>query len=422
MKVKSNEVINLLLLFIIPCIIFAQDIAQISFVDGLSLWDKSLDRQINKAYTVDENLVIITRDNSSNLYENNLIILNNAGETIAQKKHELIYDLSIAKMDKSLLVAYYESDSPSDAMQLRVEKLDKNGNEILNISNFTSPHIEISSSGNFIITTQNIADDEIGMFQLYSVADQKFIDVLGKDKYEYFFANFLGEEKVIIVLQPNRKIIRNPISYKIEKYESKPAKLILYNLESQSIELNRELYSSDRKPIWISFYQGYLVTDDNGQHFAIAANNIPREEKESSFPYNLGIYDVNGTLLYEKNFISEKSPFEGIRNLKFIDDNLLLIEKYSVVNCELCLLDIQNKKFRWREKLGPKIEVGFGSYAVDTNHNLLFLSGNKFVYKINYETGQIIDKNSSLNSIIPLNDKTKLVISKKGQVSKILNK
>lgn len=381
------------------------------FINRKVKWTTNTNRLIKDALVLKgDNILIFDGDEPSERNVNEIYIIDKSGNELMSKSYSLASDVSVSQNGDRILIPYISLKSALGMPIFNVDVLDNSGNVIRSFKNVSTDGVKLSKNGKYIITTRIELVDNYGRFEAYDVekGEKLTINII-KQGNHHFFADFISDNKVVILFQNYQRIKRDSQDIirdrkardrKADKMARRPktikmpTRFIIYNLTTGQVELEQEIYSQNGNLVWTSFRDEHtLMVSPDGKYIAIAGYNIPFIQKSASHPYTLLMFNNSGTKLWEIEFSEENSRYECIRHGVFIDDRELLIYKKSI-SSKLCLFDIMSGQTKWITPFGENAYGRIKSVTLEKkSDNLLFrVDGKKKlegIWKFNRKTGEL---------------------------------
>lgn len=413
--------------FLILCVLtvsplFPQSNFKNLFPQQTNILEKEINLNIREVHSIKNNTLLLVQENPETDLTCKLLFLNELGEEITTKSYIGISSISTSLDGKRVLVPFIRdlsTEQRTHRVYYDADILDNNSAQVSRIKDLSTPHITISNDGNYVATTRNGGGDESGRFKLFNVINETEIDISLKYKYDYFFAEFLHNEKIAIIIQPVSEILRDIPTGKITGYNKKRARLLIYDLTTEVLTKDKELYSSNQNSVWVSMSSGMMAASDDGKYIAVAGNNLPFNKKKASSPYYLMLMNNDGSLIWEKSYNQENNRFEGVRKLKFLNSEHLIVEKFGLVNSELYLHNLNNNNENWRFLLAPKYNFFLKSATINENNNLILVGSENGAWRFEAESGRLIEKSTDVKLMDIKMENQVLIIDVNNKLHKI---
>ena len=308
---------------------------------------------------------------------------------------------------------------------------DLEGNKLWEVST-TDPGLTMSDNGKYGITTRIAHDEEGGKFQVFDLSNGNEINIPIEKDYNYFRAKFLNDQEVVVLIQKMIQVrdeeCLKEVNKRINEYyeeslneqsddrgekrwdkikmgydrrkciEDKmlPLKLIIYDIPTNTIKVDRELTSENGDSVWVYRYEsGIIEVSDDGKHFTLeACYGEYKPETESTLVY---LINDKGIQLWESK------NYRKIISMKLIDKKYVILEDWNGRNSIINLISLTQGRRIWSYTYDAGYLGGIQkcllkndniyiqtSYGIHINPKYLFM---------NLKTGQNvadIDKNESL--------------------------
>jgi len=214
----------------------------------------------------------------------------------------------------------------------------------------TSPGITQLEGGIYGITTKVSGEDFHGKFQIFDLATGKEISHSIKNEYDYFFAGFINNRKVALLLQQEIATRDTALAFEVaDKYHKlrKEGKIkeaidlvrktkvgwkkpksaltfLIYDIPTKSFIVKRQLNSRNGKNFHTSQFFNNLYLSSDGNFFAVVGYNASNTERGPSPPYVIQILNNQGELLWEKN------DFESVRDVRIVGNYLIVLDNINI--------------------------------------------------------------------------------------------
>lgn len=343
-------------------------------------------------------------------------ILNKNGKEIFRKDYPITNRVSVSGDGNRILIPHERIKTPDDPYYVSYYDavlLDSLGNTIINIFNVSTPYFKISNNGRYAITTRVVGPDAKGSFQIFDLKTGNEIPISIKYKSEIFLADHLSNDKIVIIIQPPVTFDRATNTNKIINEEKSPAIMLIYSIVNQMIIIEKELFSSDNENIWIDNNNGVLSTSEGGNLFAIAGNNISLKRQYSNLPKNITIFNSNGNTLFEKTIDVKDIKMSGVLNMKFLNDDILLVEKFGMSESKIYMFNPANMSLIWEYNLGEKATINMGESFIINDR--LLINSRKGTYEFEQKTGKLILNDSKLKHV-RINKESRKIILDNGNI------
>lgn len=419
-----NKITTLLKSFIVVLILGINARSQENFISLFPekelVWGENFSKSVTQVNLIDKNMVVLLREDPLYSSKGEMVIYNQEGEFIKRKEYRSVQELSTSTSGNKIFVPFRRIDPNLKYYEeiYDAEIFDSSGNKISEIQNISSPHAMISDNGRYAITTRVGGAEDRGKFEIFNIETGQKLKIQFRYKYQFFFAQFLSDNKIIILLQ-RYETVRDEKTGKKLSSNAKPTMLIIYDIESNNILKEKEINAINGNPFWLNRFNETICVSDNGKYIAIAGYNQPWQKKRSRQPYVLLLLDEIGNIIFEQVFDSEKDRREGINNSKFIDDRYLLTLKHGVEQSKLIVYNAELNKEVWRYTLGKgyfakKIRDAY--LDKEKNHLLVNLNG---IWKFRLNDGELLNRNTKLK-ILHINDKSSTIIIENDRNLKLL--
>jgi hypothetical protein len=257
------------------------------------------------------------------------------------------------------------------------------GNQLWEIET-NDPGLTISDDGKYGIITGITSEEQGGKFKAYNLSDGTEIATpIGKD-YNWFYAKFLNDDEVVVLLQKMvlikdeeklrdvEKRIKEYRNAKIEeeqlrkekgiekkndlkkrkkidpeyirlvnkrqsyvKHEILPLKFIIYNIPSNSIRVGKDLFAINGEKLWVDIIgSNYIETPNDGENIILKTGFGDYNAYLKSPSLAISLYNKNGDQIWEN---SNLGPIKGMKNL----NNDCLVVNGGLMNSTISLLDMK---------------------------------------------------------------------------------
>ena len=299
----------------------------------------------------------------------------------------------------------------------------------------------INADGKYAITVNQSDDEDAGWFQVFDMqTGNEILSPIDPHSYSFFHALFLHNDQVVLLLQRYESVVDKEklaiIEQKIKELEENrqsltqrafskeyleldsesahtrttvfsPARLVIYDIPTNSIIAERDLVASNGNALWSeSLWQENIQINPTGDLIAMKLHFEPL--KVAHNPEMLYVVDRNLNELLVENDVGR------LKSFKFVNNDLLLVNhgRYSK---NFSLYDVKRKQKKWMtisDKKGPWGVIR----DIHLNDSLLYFNDYNQMnwisnWQVNLDTGEITmcHKNSNLllnkivNSSIILN-------------------
>lgn len=349
------------------------------FKDAKVNYEKQLDFNPDEAVAFENHTFLIQHRNESQIPI--LVNVDNAGNKIFRKEFDtFIGDFSTTEDGSIIAVSVpqpYDEQNCYYCVDYYTHIYDNQGTLISKIKTPTF-HTKISKDGNYLITTKVEEGEQEGRFEVFDVNTSEKIQLPFEKKYSYFHADFISSAKVVLLTHHysrTRDKTQPRKSRKAVKLKKMVDSLTIFDLTTNTVEVSKEIrYSKtnffstnqNKKSIWVS---------PNGDKIFITGANKSPIEKPSLQRNVLLALNVKGETIWEKSF-EENNEFESVEDLEFLDNNIVLILKFGIINSELKLINTQDGKENWNYKLGPKFSGKLRGFVIDESDSTLMVDLN----------------------------------------------
>ncbi|MBN2425180.1 MAG: hypothetical protein JXR46_09840 [Calditrichaceae bacterium] len=369
------------------------------------------------AFRAGEQTVIHSKDDPENHYEQTIKILDSKGKQVFSRNYKGITNLSVSDDGNRILIPHNrasQENRPFYEVIYDSDIIDSTGNTISVIKQYSTPYLKMSENGKYAITTEVGGAEDEGHFQLFNINNNKELTIGIDIEYQFFLADFLGDDEIVIILQPFPKIIRDTETNKIIDQIQNAAILYIYNIPNNKIVIKKELTSNRGNVVWFSFYNGLLKTSENGNYIALAANDLPVKQKNASNPYCLIVMEKNGDIISQVFYEKEGNDSEGILSCNFVQDIYLLLEKYGLKESEIYLYEMSDFSLKWIQKIGSRKQIKIQSANIFDNK--LGISSLNQVMELSIDNGDIFYLMPEVKKIKQKNTSKILIINKNNSV------
>ncbi|MBS4028140.1 MAG: hypothetical protein KGZ58_05810 [Ignavibacteriales bacterium] len=379
-----------------------KDIVQNSQV----LAEKTFDLPLRKIYSNDSNLIAIGTQSQSER-KGTVTIFDMQGNELWEKIFEGIHHVSLAKTSEKIIVSHdYNLEEEG-----RNTCFDLQGNKLWEVL-VTDPGLTQSSDGRYAITTRVSGEEFSGKFQVFDMESGKEMPTPIKKDYRPFFAQFLNNNQVALVLQKKvysrdleaLKEINRLKSEKKEKeafelarktnkgfrLESESLEFLVYDIPTSSVIVKKQLTLVDGSVPDISpDADRTLIISDKGNFISIAVM------KSGGRPNIILLIDNLGET---NNVITD---FDYILDMEFFNDRwMVILDGQSIV-----LYDLETKTKLWRQdakKFSERIRTlslsDENQIEIQTSH--ISDQGISNLFILNLITGQNIEEPKTSFAII----------------------
>ncbi|MBL7074227.1 PQQ-binding-like beta-propeller repeat protein [candidate division KSB1 bacterium] len=398
----------------------AQEILDKLFPGKITIAEKSFNMRIHRIDANNKYVAVVGYPKSeSSIADVYLYDIN--GNKLWQKEIDRVYRVSMAEeYNKVIVVSDWNlKDEQKNACY------DAKGNKLWEIW-VTAPGLTLSSDGKYGITTKVSGEEWLGHFQVFDIAAGQELKHPIKRNYRHFFAQFLNNRKVVILLQRiierrDEEILKESRRLRkegkdkaarelIEKNKSAfepirdPLRFIIYDIPTGTVEIEKGLHLQDGRALWVGpDWFGNLAVSENGQFIAVAAVVGTRGATSSC----LQLIDKQGSIIWEKDKAG------GIYDTEFIGDDRLVVIDWKNIR----LFDVSNGNKLWEyraEQVGYAIKEAFVQEGHLFLQNLTISPQMSRLFLLDLKTGEeIIDKQNLKDVMIVKMDPHRRIILNK---------
>lgn len=308
------------------------------------------------------NKVVITGSKTGPYGEGELIVYDLDGNKLWEKGgFKNIPHVALAENSDKIIAVYDQNIRGEECNAC----FDHKGNKLWE-KWVTSPGITQSEDGIYGITTM-VNGEGHGKFQVFDLLTGLEIPHTIKKQYNYFFAKFIDNRRVALLLQRQEAQRDTALALEVaEQYHKlrKEGKIkeafdlirktkagwkepkwtlwfCIYEIPTQSIVIERELTSKNGKTFYtLPFDDNPLRSND--EFFIVVGYNLSLNERKTSGPHVIQVLNSHGELLWEKD------DFESIKDIRIMGIYLAVLEEMSIrifqakTGEELCYFQSEN--------------------------------------------------------------------------------
>jgi hypothetical protein len=382
------------------------------FPDKQVVWEKKFDFPILEAYARGDRAIFVIGNKPREI-----AILDNTGKEIMRKTYVGLNRVSISDDGNRILVSYEKEGYIPGSGTAQVDILDGSGSMIGEIPKTTLPGLIISADGKYGITTE-ICMDSPGKFEAFEIETGKRLKLPFNHKYQQYFAKYIDVNKVALLLQ-GAESIRDKITNKKIKTIYKPAVIFIYDLSTNTIEVEREIYTVNGRKFRFHIFHNALWISPDGEYIGIAGHISPYKDKSIIAAYNLLMLNNKADILWEKTFEEEDNKYEGIKNAKFVDNGIFLVLKFGIQQSQLFLFDPNMRKEKWKYNLGPRYKGRLNDAYVNKDKNQIYVKLKKDIWKFDLNNGEYKGKMKGF-VCYELNNKYPMIIKGENNTFKLI--